>query len=141
VADREHRQSSLARWSRVGFVVSAWLFAAGVALQVFLAGLSTFDNPARWADHVSFGQWIGTFTILLVLFSLTGRLPRELIGLSVIVLLLYGLQFSFANIDNGPIAALHALNALALFWLSVHLAQRGWPLLARRAGARSEGIV
>jgi hypothetical protein len=118
------------RWARLGFATSAWLFAVGVAVQVFLAGLATFDNPVRWADHVTFGQWVGTFTILLVICAVLGRMGRVAIALSVVVLLLYGMQFSFANVDTGAVAALHALNALALFWLSVHLGQRVWPLLS-----------
>jgi hypothetical protein len=120
------------RWARIGFAVSAWLFALGVAVQVFLAGMATFGNPLRWADHVTFGQWIGTFTILLVIFAVLGRLGWMAIALSVAVLLLYGMQFSLANIDSSTVGALHAVNALALFWLSTHLGQRVLPLLATR---------
>lgn len=120
------------RFSRLAFVVTAWLYAASVVMQVFLAGLSVFDNPARWVDHVNTGQWVGTFTIFLVLFALVGRLPMPLIVLSILVLLLYGLQFPFANTDAGWLAALHAVNALVMFWLSTYLAGRATALLKVR---------
>jgi hypothetical protein len=108
----------------MGLVVSAWLFALCVVVQVFLAGLSTFDSSERWSDHASFGQMIGTLTILLVVLALVGRLPRLTIVFSIVVFVLYGLQFPFANTDAGPLAALHVVNALALFWITVHVAQQ-----------------
>lgn len=120
------------KWSRIGVIASAWLFAACVAVQVFLAGLATFDpgsGPAHWADHVSFGQYIGTFTILILVFAIIGRLPLVVIALSAVVFLLYGLQYPFANTDASNLAALHALNALVLFWLSTHIGSRAWPLV------------
>lgn len=118
----------LARWSRIGFVVTAWLYAAAVVAQVFLAGVSVFDDPARWPDHVSFGQMIGSLTVLLVIFAVIGRLPWLLAGLAFAVFMLYGMQYPFALSDNGSMAALHAVNALIMFWLTVTLAQRAQPL-------------
>lgn len=117
------------RWGRIGTVASAWLFAACVALQVFLAGLATFDSPVHWVDHVNVGQWIGTLTVLLLIFAIVGRVSRTSIVLSALVFLLYGLQYPFANTDAGSVAALHALNALALFWLSMTIGSRTWPLV------------
>jgi mercuric ion transport protein len=99
--------------------------------QVFLAGLSVFDNPARWADHVTIGRQIGGLTILLVLFALLGRMSRLVIGLSVLVFFLYGMQFTLALADVGWLSALHAVNALVLFWLSVDIGLR----------ARSRGLA
>jgi len=117
--------SSLVRWSRLATVATAWLFAAAVVVQVFLAGASIFDpaNP-RWTDHRTVGEMIGTLTIFLVIFAVVGRLPLLQIGMAVAIFFLYGFQWMFANLDNGSVAALHAVNALALFWLSVELGKR-----------------
>ena len=122
------RRGGIVRWTRIGFVVSALLFAVGVVVQVFLAGMSVFDPPGRWADHVSIGQQIGTLTILLVIFAIVGRLSKLTIGMSVAIFFLYGLQFAFANADAGAVAAFHAVNALALFWLTIQVAQQARPL-------------
>lgn len=124
------RRGEIVRWGRIGLIVSAWLYAAGIAVQVFLAGLSIFDNAGRWADHASFGQMVGTLPILLVIFALIGRVPVLTIGLSVAVFFLYGLQFAFANADNGSVAALHAVNALVMFWLTTLIAQQTQRLLS-----------
>ncbi|MCO5176535.1 MAG: DUF6220 domain-containing protein [Thermomicrobiales bacterium] len=118
----------LARWSRIGFVITAWLYALAVVGQVFLAGISVFDDPTRWPDHVSFGQMIGSLTVLLVIFAVLGRLPWLLVGLAFVVFMLYGMQYPFALSDIGTMAALHAVNALVMFWLTVTLAQRAQPL-------------
>lgn len=125
VISKEH---PIARWSRVGFVASAWLYAASVLVQVFLAGLSVFGNPTRWPDHVQFGQMIGTFTLLMLVFAVLGRLPWLIVGLSFAEFMLYGMQFPFAMSSIGGLAALHAVNALIMFWLAVTLAQRAQPL-------------
>ena len=127
----------LIRYSRLAFVVSAWAYAASVVWQVFLAGLSVFDNPARWVDHASTGQMVGTLTIFMVLFALIGRLPIIVIGLSVLVLLLYGMQYPFANTNAGWLAALHAVNALVMFWLATHLAGRVTAILRMSSGERA----
>ncbi len=114
----------IVRYSRLAFVVSAWAYAASVVWQVFLAGLSVLGNEPRWSDHISTGQMVGTLTIFMVIFALIGRLPLVVIGLSILVLLLYGMQYPFANTDTSWLAALHAVNALVMFWLSTHLASR-----------------
>lgn len=121
------RRGGVTRWARVGVIVSAGLYAACVVVQVFLAGLSTTflgDEPERWADHVSFGQMIGTLPVLLVILALVGRLPLLTIGLSVAIFFLYGFQYISANTDAGSVAALHAVNALLMFWLSTLVAQQ-----------------
>lgn len=122
------RRGGITRWARIGFVIAAMLFAIGIVVQVFLAGMSVFDPPGRWADHVSIGQQIGTLPILLVIFAIAGRLSKLTIGMSVAIFFLYGLQFAFANADAGAVAAFHAVNALALFWLTVQVAQQARPL-------------
>lgn len=100
------------------------LFALGIVIQVFLAGLGIFDPPGRWDEHVSIGQQIGTLTILLVVFAIVGKLSKLTIGMSVAIFVLYGLQFVFANADSGAVAAFHAVNALVLFWLTIQVAQQ-----------------
>ena len=119
-----NRGGGIVRWGRIGLIVSAWLYVACITVQVFLAGLSVFDDATRWADHKSFGQMIGTLPILLVIFALIGRVPVLTIALSVAVFFLYGLQYAFANADSGSVAALHAVNALVMFWLTMLIAQQ-----------------
>ncbi len=132
------RRGGFARIGQIGLTVSAWLYAVCIAVQVFLAGLSIGllgGEPARWSDHISFGQMIGTLPILLVIFALVGRLPIITIVLSVAIFFLYGLQYPFANTDTGSVAALHAVNALVMFWLTTLIAQQAQRLAFGRRNA------
>jgi hypothetical protein len=105
-------------------VVLAWLFAAGVVVQVFLAGLSVFDSPARWPDHVAFGRLLGLIPPPLILLALAGRLPLGLIVMAALVLVMYGMQYLFANTGAAYLAAFHPVNAFVLLGLSAQLGQR-----------------
>lgn len=87
------------------------------------------NEPARWADHVSFGQMIGTLPVLLVVFALIGRMPVLPIVLSVAIFFLYGLQYPFAMADGGAVAALHAVNALVMFSITGMIALQSQRLL------------
>jgi hypothetical protein len=122
-------QGGIVRWSRIGLIGASWLYAACIAVQVFLAGLSIFDAASHWSDHTSFGQSIGIVPVLMLLLALVGRTSVVSIILSAAVFLLYGLQYAFANTDNGSVAALHAVNALLMFWLTTIIAQQGLRLV------------
>lgn len=121
------RRGGIVRLGRIGLAVSAGLYAACIVVQVFLAGLSTAllgNEPQRWSDHTAFGQMIGTLTILMVLGAVIGRMPLLTIGLTVAIFFLYGFQFISANTDTGSVAALHAVNALVMFWLTIVVVQQ-----------------
>jgi hypothetical protein len=122
---------------QIGLTVSAWLYAVCILIQVFLAGLSTGllgAEPQRWSDHVSFGQMIGTLPILLVIFALVGRVSVLTIVLSVAIFFLYGLQYPFANTNTSAVAALHAVNALVMFWITTQIAQQAQRIAFQRVG-------
>src|SRR5690606_32615803 len=106
--------SPLVRWSRIGAMAFAWLFTAGVALQVFLAGLALFDTAERWQNHTDVGYMIGIFPLVLLVLVLLGRLPREIIGMTVVLVLLYIVQTILPTLDAGYIAALHPIVAFVL---------------------------
>jgi hypothetical protein len=137
------RQTRLNRVAAQIGMTLAWLFAAGVVVQIFLAGLALFDNASRWADHKSFGMMIGILPILLLIVVLVGRLPRQIIGMSALLLVLYLIQINLPNAD-GYIAALHPLVAFAVLGLPVQLGFRllgYWrqpALAAAAAGGRHE---
>lgn len=119
------------RWLRLGAAAAAWLFAAGVVAQVFLAGLGLFASGAHWADHRALGSAIGAFPIALLVLAVAGRLPVRVVGLAAAIFGLYALQFVFAHAGNGAVAALHPVNALALFWLAVGVGRRARALALR----------
>jgi len=99
------------RGVRYGLVAVAWLFAVGVVVQIFLAGLSLFESSEYWANHVDIGHMISLLVYLLPILALLGRVGRQRIVLAFAVLALYLVQIILPMIDVGFIAALHALNA------------------------------
>jgi len=121
--------------SRVGYLLVAWIFVLFVLIQVFLAGLSIFVSPAGWPRHVEFGHYLGPLSLALLVLALVGRLPRRTVLLTVLLMLLYSLQYVFVEVPPQlglpELSALHPVNALLIFWLALSLAWRARGFLAR----------
>jgi hypothetical protein len=111
-------------WVRYAMVIVAWLFVAAGMVQLFLAGLSVFDGPEYWQDHVDFGRMIGLLAYLLPILALIGRAGMPRIGHALVITILYLLQTILANIDEGWIAALHAVNGFLLLGSAIGLGTR-----------------
>jgi hypothetical protein len=133
--------------ARYAFVTLAWLFLACVAVQVFLAGLGVFAGSANFATHREFGYLFGWLTVLMVVAAAAGRLGRRWIGWSALLILLFALQSVLVALRGSlpGVAALHPVNALAIFWVAQHVArgalslvreQPATPVAVERAGAR-----
>jgi hypothetical protein len=107
--------------ARTAFVWVAWVFVACSVVQVFLAGLSVFESPARWALHRDFGYTFGLLTIVLIVLAIAGRLGRVLIGLSVLLLVLFALQSVFVLLRGSApfVAALHPVNGFLILFVGI----------------------
>lgn len=114
-----------ARWIHIA---AAWLFAAGVLVQGYLAGqaLSQLGGSGDFQAHREFGYTVMGILVLVVLVAaLIGRLPRQQVGLSFLLFALYVVQTALPNArtDSPAIAALHPVGAILLFVLAVAI---GW---------------
>jgi len=101
----------------------AWLYVAVLVIQVFLAGLAVFVDPATFKTPVVFGQVVvGLLTLLLPITAWLGR--TRFVRITIGILLFYLLQTGLPEVRASyPIvAALHPVLALGLFWLAVRLA-------------------
>ena len=106
----------------------AWLFVVAILVQVFLAGLAIFGAAGGFALHIEFGYTaIGLLTLAVLLTAVAGGLPRREIGLSLLLLVLYVVQTILPSARSSApfIAALHPVNAIALFALGTIIARRG----------------
>ena len=112
--------------ARIAYSVVAWLFAAAVIFQVFLAGLSLFASAANWGAHQEFGYGISLLALLLVVLAFPGRIPRAIGRWLALLLVVYAIQTILPNLrrDAPWVAALHPLNALAVFWIALTHARR-----------------
>lgn len=131
-----YHDSPFVRWMRTSYVLVAAGFVCAIALQVFLAGASILVHPRYLGLHTTIGHVMQFFPLGLILLGLGGRLSWRLFGLTVLSLVLFALQYIFLwaapSLGLPILRALHALNALALFWLALHLTQNVWRLT--RAG-------
>ena len=116
--------------------VVAWLFAGCIVVQVFLAGMGVFDGPSAFATHRDFGYTFGMLTLVMVIIAIAGRLPRRLIGLSLLALLQFALQsvFILFREDQPAVAALHPVNGVLLLVVAITIGRIAWS--GRTATAR-----
>ena len=122
--------------ARTALAIVAWLFAALLVVQVFLAGLGVFDSPTAFATHRDFGYTIGLLTLVLVIISVVGRLPRRVIGLSALTLVQFFIQSVLIGVraDMPTIAALHPVNGVLLLVVTLWIGREAW--VGREAGPR-----
>jgi hypothetical protein len=111
------------RLPRIGYALLSSVFVACVMLQVFFAGMGAFG--ADWSWHLGFVHLFTPLPLLMIPMAFVGRLPWGLRLLPFGLVVLVGVQYAFAN-SAVPTAALHPLNALLIFWLSLLAARRAW---------------
>lgn len=125
---------------RLAFIGTAWLFLACVVVQVFLAGLGVFAGGQNFALHRDFGYLFGWLTLVLLVLAIAGRLGRRWIGLSALLLVLFAFQSVFVAFRGGmpALAALHPVNALAIFWVALYVARNAQTVAVARPSSEAD---
>ena len=98
------------------------MFAASVAVQIFLAGMAIFTDPSHWHDHEVFVRMFELFPLLLFIFGFAGKLPASFRWVGVVLLLLIFAQYFTAHVQGA--GAFHPVIAAVLFWLTLQTAVR-----------------
>jgi Family of unknown function (DUF6220) len=115
--------------ARRAHVWAAWLFAAGVLVQGYLAGaaLGQLGGSGDFSAHLAIGYTIGIVALAVLVLAMAGRFARSQVGWSGLLVLLYVVQTSlpFLRSSTPAIAALHPANAMVLLVLAVVIAVRG----------------
>jgi hypothetical protein len=121
--------------ARTVYLVVAWAFVAGLAGQVFLAGLGVFDGATAFATHRNVGYALEIVPILLLVIGLVAGLPRRMAILAAVIFGLFILQSVFVAMraSSPAVAALHPVNGFLIALLAIVLARDAW--LMREAGA------
>lgn len=122
--------------ARVAFAALAWLFVAGLLVQVFLVGLDIFAKLGG-SIHRDFAYVYGWLAPILVLLSRTPGVPASARLPTLILLLLFAAQTVLPSLrDQYPVlAALHPVNALAIFAIAFVVARRASVGIPPRTGA------
>jgi hypothetical protein len=119
------------RWAQAAYAGCAWLFVGCIILQVFFAGTAVLVDSENWAIHRSFAPIIRLLPILMLVAGFVGRLPWPMQALTALSFGLFALQYIFiwvvGDIGLAALRGLHAVNALALFWIALYLGQHAWP--------------
>lgn len=118
---------------RYAYIGVAWLFLVCVVVQVFLAGLGVFVGLEKFELHREFGYLFGWLTLVLLTIAIAARLGRRWIGLAALLLVLFAFQSVFVALREAvpAAAALHPVNALAIFGVALHTATRSRSLARR----------
>lgn len=113
---------------RRAYPVVVAIFLACAVIQVFLAGLGVFDGPSAFVTHREFGYLFGWLTLVILVFALAGRMPRQIVGMSALLLVQFALQSVFVALraDLPAVAALHPLNGFAILLVSVAALRASW---------------
>jgi hypothetical protein len=117
------------RLFRVFYAVLCSVFVAGVVVQVFFAGMGAFG--ADWSWHLTFVHFLEPLPLLMTPVAFAGRLSWRLRLLPLALLFLIGVQYAFAN-TVVPAAALHPVNAVLIFLISLFMARWAWAAVAGR---------
>jgi hypothetical protein len=113
---------------RLAHLLSAWLFAIGVIVQGFLAGigLPQLGGKGDFGAHIAVGYTImGLLAVAIPLTGALGRVPRRQIAFSIGLLILYVIQTSlpYLRTSSPTLAALHPANAMLLLLVAIYI---GW---------------
>src|SRR5258707_14329592 len=100
----------MVKWTRILYLIVAWLFPVAILVQVFLVGLSLFTTQPYWDAHIGFGHSIVLLPALQVLLAYLGKIPRPAKGLTWVSLGLTLIQtedFAMIRTAVPSLAALH----------------------------------
>jgi len=106
----------------------AWLLVGSIVVQVWLAGMAIpqLGGTGNFETHRNVGYAIGLVTLVLLLTALPSGLGRRRIVQSLGILGLYIVQSSLPYMGMNAIEALHPVNAVVMFVVSLVYARAVW---------------
>ncbi|CAG7607312.1 hypothetical protein PAESOLCIP111_00945 [Paenibacillus solanacearum] len=105
-------------------IVYAWLaaiYCLCVIVQVFLAGMGLFVSSNSWQWHRTFANSFELVSVVMFALSFAGRIRGVLRWFPLGLFALTVLQHMTLQLFSGVLPALHTVNALLLFWMSLVL--------------------
>lgn len=118
--------SSDASPARYAYALLAGVFAVCVLVQMYVAGMAVFVDPANWRLHTTFVHVFEPMLLLLLAVALLGRLPRVLQLAPVGLFVLVSLQYATAHLFGSLVAAVHPVNGVAIFLVAAAATMRAW---------------
>jgi hypothetical protein len=130
-AGNEEKGSARIKIVRFVYGVLAAGYLICVVLQVFFAGLGIFVDSNNLELHRTFAIYFENVSIVMFLLSFAGRIKGTLRWFPLGLFALTSLQHMTVQVFTGFLPAFHTIDALLLFWISLHLTKRSlsWLLL------------
>ena len=115
----------MTRAARYAYLVLAWAFLVGIAVQVFFAGLGIFAGGANFETHVSFGYLLHLSPILVLAAAALSRAgSRHWQWALGLVAAVFVIPFFVLLRDSTPeLAALHPVAAVVASWVALRVVQ------------------
>ena len=114
--------------ARQALTVTAWLLAAAVLAQIFLAGRAVFVGPDWWQKHRAFVhtfEWLSPLAVVLSYVARAQRSQKLLAWLTIVLLFLeYATAGWQSSLGRLGLATLHPVIAAVMFWTAVELGRR-----------------
>jgi len=113
----------MTRAARYAYLVLAWAFLVGIAVQVFFAGLGIFAGGANFETHVSFGYLLHLSPILVLAAAALSRAgSRHWQWALGLVATVFVIPFFVLLRDSAPeLAALHPVAAVIASWVALRV--------------------
>ncbi len=113
---------------RLIHLAAIWLFVACCVVQVFLAGLGVFSDPAQFEVHRNFGYTFGLLLLVILIAAIAERMGRWHIGMAILLMVLFALQSVFVALRSSAptIAALHPLNGFLILLIAIVVGRAAW---------------
>ncbi|QGH33686.1 hypothetical protein GI584_06490 [Gracilibacillus salitolerans] len=108
------------QYSKLAFLILAWIFTVCLVAQTFIAGLAIFNSSSHWVHHTTFVVWFQFLPIIMLVLSFTGQFPK-LIRWKVVGLFLLIVPLQYMSVNILGLGAIHPVIALVLFWLALNV--------------------
>ncbi len=126
-------------FSRYAFAILGTVFLICVLIQVFLAGMAVFVNPANWGWHITFIHFFELIPLFMLLAGWLGRVGKKMMWQTVGVFGLIFVQYLTANLRPAlpALAALHPVTAIPLAALAYTLMVNSWKSISSAGPAET----
>jgi energy-coupling factor transporter transmembrane protein EcfT len=118
---------------------AAIVWVAAIIVQVFLAGqaIANLGGSGDFTTHIGVGYTIGIVQLVTLIVAFPARMAGRDKWISAGILGLYIVQTLLPDLKSvlPLISALHPLNAMLLFAVSIWYARHAWRVASMPAGA------
>jgi Family of unknown function (DUF6220) len=126
------------RWFYVGWL---GLISAAIVLQLYLAGYGVFafSGVSGFGAHLFVGFLIGVAILVGMVLAFAARVPWRITLINGVLSVLMIIQAVLARHGGQGISALHVVNGVLIFALTLYLTREAWKV-AKVEGAPAPGL-